>query len=85
MAYSILLVFEKPDLSLHDNQRQWEGCAKNLEGLSRQNKDIELLGENCLLLRIPTSLQGISDIVRHSMDLPYKYAIFPEPIEWFQR
>ena len=82
MAYSILLAFEKPDLSSPENEGKWEKFLRILEGISKQNKGCLLLGENVLLLSLNENLQGISDAVHYSSDLSYSYTILTEPIEW---
>lgn len=83
MAHSILLVFERPDTGRPvEDERQWEGCAMNMGNIARQSRDIEILGENVLLLSLQTDLKGVVDVVSNSLGLKYRYAIFDQEIEW---
>jgi hypothetical protein len=82
MIYSILLVFEKPDLSNVENRRQWEYCKTKIAGISMQNKEIQVLAENVLLISLQKSLTGISCVAQSLEGLSYKYIILPEDVEW---
>ena len=84
MAASILLVFEKPDTTNHNNEQRWRGLTLNLEDLAKSNKEIEILGDNCLMLPIDRGLDIFHQVLdpHRSLGVSYKYLILPEGIEW---
>jgi hypothetical protein len=84
MSYSILLVVKKPSLDNTGSENQWIGYRRNLEGLAGNNKAIEILGENILLLPLDQDLSVLSKIHGALMGLPYKYTIFDEDIRWVE-
>jgi hypothetical protein len=82
MAYSILLVFEKPDLSKLENAKQWDYFATKVANIPKQNTEIQKLGENVLLLSLQKNLTGISYVAQSIGNLSYKYIILSEDVEW---
>ena len=84
MAPSILLVFEKRDTLNEKNNPRWQDCVTKLANIAEQNKDIQLLGENVLLLPLQNNLRGIYDAVRNLGSLPYKYTILTEELQWHE-
>lgn len=84
MTHSILLVVPKPNTGNYKDEQKWAVCIKNLPNLTTRNKDIEVLGENVLLLPLDQNLDAVSEIVPQLVGLPYKYIIFDEQIEWHE-
>jgi hypothetical protein len=84
MIYSILLIFEKRDTLNDKNNPRWGDCVTKLANIAEQNKDIQLLGENVLLLPLQNNLRGIYDAVRSLGGLPYKYTILTEELQWHE-
>ena len=82
MATSILLVFDKPNPADPRMQQQWHGLTANMKNLANSNKDVQILGENCLMLPIDQGLDIFHDVIHDSLDVSYKYAILPEGLEW---
>jgi hypothetical protein len=86
MAYSILLVFEKPDVkSSLDNADWWHMLSNRLRSVASKDKEIELLGENVLLIPLNKRLEVFSEIFPNPdqrKPYPYKYLILSEDIEW---
>jgi hypothetical protein len=82
MTYSILLVFEKSDLSNVENQQAWESCITNLSILAKQNIDIQLLGENVLLIPLDKGLDGLSKLIPEVCKIGYRYLILNEEVTW---
>ena len=84
MTHSILLIVEKPIEADHEANDMYQGCITNLTNFVSQNKDIEVLSENVLLLPLDYNLNAVSPIVPCLLGLPYKYIIFDEDIEWHE-
>lgn len=83
MAYSILLVFEKPDTNNLDNAEWWHTLSQRLRSLAKNNKDFELLGENVLMLPLDKGFDAFADIFPgRRKQYPYRYLILPQDIEW---
>ena len=82
MATSILLVFDKQNPTDPRKQQQWLGLTANMKNLANNNKDIQILGENCLLLPIEKGLDIFHDILHDSLGVSYKYIILSEDYEW---
>jgi hypothetical protein len=82
MATSILLVFEKNNQSDPREQSRWLGLSNNMKNLANSNKDVQILGENCLTLPIDRGLDIFHDVLHNSLGVSYKYAILPEGLEW---
>ncbi len=84
MSYSILLVVEKPDMLNLENERNWTEFLKYTEGAAKQDKAIQMQGINVLLIEIGNTLSSLRDVLNRCADLNYKYAIFPEGLEWHE-
>ena len=83
MIYSICLIFEKPDLSDHDNESRWRSCGTSLLSLANNNKELQLLGDHGLLLALTKGLDIFYDILKNrSFGLGYRYVILTEDIQW---
>jgi hypothetical protein len=85
MPYSNLLVFEKPDTENRDNADWWRQLSLRLRNVAKQNKEIELLGENVLLIPLNKRLEVFSEIFPNSdqrTSYPYKYLILTEDMPW---
>jgi len=70
--------------SLHAKRRD---CLNALERISediQQDKGIQKLGENVLLLSLYDNLRAFGEIVHHLDGVDYKYSIFSEEIEWYK-
>lgn len=79
--YSILLVVEKPDGKDSRSLGEWQKISSFLKALSNKNEEIEILGENCLLISLHNNLQALCETLS-GVGPDYKYAIFDEGIEW---
>lgn len=84
MTYSILLVVEKPDMENSRNEQLWHECMNKLENIAKQNIDIEILGENVLLLSLNNTLQGVADVLPRILGLKYKYTVLDQEIQWHE-
>lgn len=82
MSYSILLVVEKPDLSIRKNKAKWNKGIGNVEKISKKDTDLKALGANVLLLTLQTSLDPLWGVVNRLGGLGYKYALFDRNLEW---
>jgi len=84
MSHSILLAFEKTNSPDPQTAKTWHALANKLRDLCKNNKEIQMLGENCLLIPIDKGLDIFYQILDpyFSMRVPYKYAIFCQEIEW---
>ena len=82
MNYSILLVVGKPDMSNLENERKWAEFLKYTKGAAKQDKAIQMQGINVLLIEIENTLDSLRDALNRCASLNYKYAIFPEGLEW---
>lgn len=84
--YSILLVFEKPDLKNLDNAEWWRELSKQLFRVANKNKEIESLGENVLLIPLNKRLEVFSEIFANlDQRKPYpsyRHLILPIDIQW---
>lgn len=81
IMYSILLVVEKPDGKDSQSLGEWREVSSFLKALSNKNEEIEILGENCLLISLQDNLHALYEVLS-GVSLDYKYAIFAEKIEW---
>lgn len=85
MSHSILLVVPKPDDNDYKAIERWEGCAANLKIQANKNKDIQILGENVVLISLQNRLEPLSEVLHKDiLGLPYKYTIFDEEIQWHE-
>ena len=84
MAPSILLVFEKPDAGDYEKKRKWDACTKRILHTSSTNKEIQVLGENVLLIPLTKGLDIFGEVLcpKVSFYLDYKYLILSEEIQW---
>jgi len=78
----IIFAVEKPKIDSHQNEQRWRGCSANLAALAAKNTDIQLLGENVLLISIDNNLNGLAKIIEEILGLGYKYHILSEDIKW---
>jgi hypothetical protein len=82
MAYSILLVVEKPDGTNYHVTASYENWATITSRFAEQNTGIEFLGENVMLIPLGSSLMTLGLIVQTLHDVPYRYTILPEELQW---
>lgn len=80
----IIFAVEKPNTSSHQNDQKWRGCSANLEILVTKNTDIQLLGENVLLISLENNLNGLAEVTREILGLGYKYLILNEEVKWIE-
>jgi len=84
MPYQLLLVVERPDLSIVENKGTWEVCLKNIENSAKRYTNLTALGENVLLLTIDGPLSSVADALSHLNGIDYKYALFDTEIQWHE-
>jgi hypothetical protein len=85
MVHLILLVVSKPDSGDYKDEQRWKGCATNLKDRASKNKDIQMLGENVVLISLQNGLDLLSEVcLKDILDLPYTYTVFDEEIEWHE-
>ena len=86
MAHSILLVVEKPNLSIRENNETWNNWQKKtiLANAAKQETNLQVLSENVVLLTIDGALPKIGAILACLDDMDYKYALFDRDIEWVE-
>jgi hypothetical protein len=85
MACSILLVVERHEGDGPRAREYWEGCAKNLSAIASKDKDIQVLGENVVLISLARSLEPLSEVLRGLLSMSYRYAVLDdEDIEWHE-
>jgi hypothetical protein len=85
--HSILLVAERPPSKSpekrdHAKSDSYETFVKALQDSISKNTNIEALAENVLLISIDSTLEPLSEVIRNLSDVPYKYTIFDEKLEW---
>ena len=81
IIYSILLVVEKPDGKDFQSLGKWQKVSSHLKALASTNKDLQYLGENCLLISLHYNLLSLYQVLEE-VGLDYKYTILNEEIEW---
>ena len=79
---SILLSVEKPTDDTDDSERRWDNCSSNLRALSAQNKDLQLLGENVVLISLSKTLDPLSTLVQKLCGLSYRFQVHNEETPW---
>ncbi|MDL2121949.1 MAG: hypothetical protein LWX51_02450 [Deltaproteobacteria bacterium] len=84
MSYSILLVVERPDLQIPENEKKWDDCRNKIINISTKYTNLQALGENVLLLTMQNSLKNIRDAVNCLDGMDYKYALFDTEILWHE-
>lgn len=80
--YSILLVFEEPASGLPEDQKKWDDLWQYAQSASRKDATIEALGKGVLLIHTGSTLASLQGCLSCAEGLKYKYAIFPDGIEW---
>lgn len=78
----IIFAVEKPKADTYENEQRWRGCTTNLSALANKNTDIQLLGENVLLISLENNLNGLAEVIREILGLEYKYQVLNEDIKW---
>ncbi len=79
MAYSILLMVEKPDdVKERDKGAKYANFQFRLQGLIQRNKDIRVLSEGAILLPIDHGLQDLADLVQSISELFYTYIVLTD-------
>lgn len=79
---SILLVFSNPDPELPENKKKWADLTKYIESASNMDATIKVLGKYVLLVPIGSTLTILQVCLERLRGWKYKYAIFPDGIEW---
>jgi len=85
--HSILLVVESPPSKIpgerdHSKADRYDSAVKALQEPISKNTNIEVLGENVLLISIDSTLEPLSEVIRNLSEVPYKYTIFDEKPKW---
>lgn len=80
----IIFAVEKPKADTVENERRWRGCTANLSALANKNTDIQLLGENVLLISLDNNLNGLAKVIEEILGLGYKYQVLSEDIKWIE-
>ena len=78
----IIFAVEKPNTDIYQNEQKWRAVTANLSALDSKNTDIQLLGENVLLISLDNNLNGLADVTREILGLGYKYQVLSENIMW---
>ena len=82
MTYTILVDIPKPDKATDAvAYATWLECGRILRNEANQNKDLEILGENVLLITLQSNLRALHSVLG-DIPLKYRYAILKEEIEW---
>lgn len=75
------MIVEKPDLSNIENEKSWESCINKIKSLSRQNTEIQLLGESALLIPLDKDLSALATAISAMGKLQYSYLILNEEMK----
>jgi len=79
----IILVVVKPDVTEQQNKQLWKSYTDGILSLTSKNKDIQLLGENVLLISLENNLDAVSKaILLIGKDLQYKYQVLNEALDF---
>lgn len=78
----VILVVEKTAVASSQSQQLWKACTENLLNLADKNRNIQLLGENVLLISLDKTLDDLSKVISGLPGLGYKYLILNEDVEW---
>ncbi len=81
---TIIFAVEKPNTDIYQNEQKWRGATANLSALASKNTDIQLLGENVLLISLENNLNGLAEVTREILGLGYKYLILSEETKWIE-
>lgn len=79
---SILLVVEKPKEKSAVKEDNYHNAIEKIQQVASTNTNIQPLGDNVLLISIDKTLEPLSEVIRSLSDVPYKYIIFHEELEW---
>ena len=82
MSYQLLLVVERPDLSIPENETKWKKWKDQTVGISTQDTSLEVLSENVVVLRLNNALSRIGMVLTCLNGLNYRYALFDTEIQW---
>lgn len=85
--HSILLVIKQPDshFSPKPNMQEeisYREIVTKITELSKSNTNIQLLGDNVLLISIDSTLGPLSQVVSTLGTFPYEYTILSEDLSW---
>lgn len=81
---TILLTVVKSSDDTVAAERQWESCTAYLAERARKNKDIQLLGENVLLISLDEGLSCLSGLIPELLGHGYRYTILNEDTKWIE-
>lgn len=82
--YQVLLCVKKPESGSYQDDQRWRGCAANLSHRASKNKNIQLLGENVLLIQLDQNLDALAEIIPDTLGLAYSYTILPSDTKWIE-
>lgn len=78
----VIFAVEKPKADTVENERRWRGCTTNLLAQANKNTDIQILGENVLLISLDKDLYGLAKVIEEILGLGYRYQVLNEDIKW---
>jgi len=86
MTHSILLIVEKPDLSIPENNETWKNWQNKtmLANAYKQDTTIKVLSETVVLITLNRALPKIGAIFACLDNMDYKYALFDTDILWVE-
>lgn len=81
---SVLLIVERPDLTIPERLRVWQNFPRVAESIARQEAGVEILGENCWLIPLGSDLLTFVEIVRAAQErqLSCRALFFQDPPRW---
>jgi hypothetical protein len=88
MSHQILLVVSKPERENASASQLWHNLLSPLLKTTNQNKGIQILGQNVVLIDVSKNLDGLSEVVYLLKDndvgqaFEYRYLILDEEIKW---
>ena len=88
MSHSILLVVSKPEKENVSACQLWRILLNPLLKTANQNKGIQILGQNVVLIDVSKNLDGLSEVVSLLKDndvgqaFEYRYLILDEKMKW---
>lgn len=84
MSHSILLVVPMPDEKNVIACQLWGNLPSIVAKIAKQNKGIQFLGRNVILIDIDKHLSELVGIVYALNDLHYMYTILDEEMSWHE-
>lgn len=79
---TIIFAVDKPADDSFQVEQRWRGCTANLLELARKNIDVQLIGENILLISLDRNLSALAEIIPYILGFGYRYTILSEDVKW---